>query len=194
MDFLDKVGCCIGIFVIGFVLCLAGAYLDSDTADTAPAEHITHGANDFKIPAPFSEDNYQFKENNNGEDFTVMDSINGSMLTIEHLNSSEFKDLKNSPQFTERYNGVDELNYYSHKVSEVSDVPNVYKFVDVNGHEVMEDTINIDYVEVVKENGTYYKISVVNNYINNPESKLNELKNYLIKFNKMNNLTPIKII
>lgn len=157
--------------------------------DTAPAEQIINGANDFKIPAPYSEDNYQFKENNNGEVFTVMDSINGSMLTIDHLNSSEFKDLKNSPQFTERYNGVDELNYYSHKVSQVS---NIYKIVSVSK---VLDYYNEDiyFVEVVKVNGNYYKISIGNPEISSPYSKLDEWKNYLIKFNKINNLTPIKI-
>lgn len=156
--------------------------------DTAPAEQIINGANDFKIQTPYSEDNYQFKENN-GEVFTVMDSINGSMLTIEHLNSSEFKDLKNSPQFTERYNGVDELNYYSHKVSQVS---NIYKIVSVSK---VLDYYNeeVYFVEVVKVNGNYYKISIGNPEISSPYSKLDEWKNYLIKFNKINNLTPIKI-
>lgn len=157
--------------------------------DTAPAEHIINGANDFKILAPYSEDNYQFKENNNGEVFTVMDSINGSMLTIEHLNSSEFKYLKNSPQFTERYNGVDELNYYSHKVSQVS---NIYKIVSVS--KVLDYYYeDVYFVEVVKVNGNYYKISIGNPEISSPYSKLDEWKNYLIKFNKINNLTPIKI-
>lgn len=166
---------------------------DTVPVESVPAEHIINGANDFRIPAPYSEDNYQFKENNNEVSFTAMDEF-GSMLGIDKLDGGEFEGLKDSPEFTDCYNGVDDLNYYYHKVSEVPDVPNVYKVVDVNGHEVMEDTVDIYFVEVVKVNGTYYKISISNPEINNPVFELDEWEDYLLEFNNANNLTTIKII
>lgn len=178
------------IFVV-FAFCVSPILPHDDTApvESTPAEHIINGANDFKIPAPYSEDNYQFKENNNGVVFTVMDSVNGSMLTIEKLEDGEFEELKDSPEFTERYDGATEDSYYSHEVSQDS---NIYKIVSVSKVLDYYDE-DIYFVEVVKVDGNYYKISVGNPEVSSPYSKLDEWRNYLLEFNKVNNLTLVKI-
>ncbi len=191
----DFWNCCfglVGVFLLVLVVsaCLGGS--DTSTNTTSTVEPVNHGAKGFVVPAPYSEDNYQFKENNNEVSFTAMDEF-GSMLTIEKLEDGEFEGLKDSPEFNDKYNSIDELNYYSHKVSEVPDMPNVYKFVDVNGHEVMEDTVDIYFIEVVKVNGTYYKVSIGNPEINNPVFELDEWGDYLLEFNNANNLTLVKI-
>lgn len=67
-------------------------------------EHVVKGANDFIVPALYSEDNWEFKDKNNEDSFTAMDD-SGSMLSIEKLNNIE--EIKNSHAFTDCYTCVD---------------------------------------------------------------------------------------
>ena len=91
----DEVAYCIGTFIILFIIYLAGACLNSNHSDSASAKHIISGANDFEFPAPFSEDNWEFKESNNENETLCIDD-HGNSIVVHKLNSSEFDGLNDS--------------------------------------------------------------------------------------------------
>ena len=97
----DFWNCCfglVGVFLLVLVVsaCLGGGS-DTSTNTTSTVEPVNHGAKGFVVPAPYSEDNYQFKENNNEVTFTAMDEF-GNMLGIDKLDGGEFEGLKDCHQ------------------------------------------------------------------------------------------------
>lgn len=164
------------VFVLLFVFGVFSAlYLNFFAGD-----NVIAGADDFKIDSPFSEDNFAFK-NRNDEDMFIAKDYDGNTLNIEKLDDEKFKNIV-SPDFKNE-------GYSLYSVTHYED--NIY-FYDVEGQFCL--------CEVVEVDGNKYKIIIGDCsgnglFENNNMSsiKLREWQDYLLNFNKINNVTVLKL-
>ncbi len=141
-------------------------------------EKCISGADDFEVQTPFSEDLFG-SPCKNETNFIVKD-IDYNTLNIEKLNESMFKNIV-SPDET----------YSLYGISSFDDENNIY-FYNISSM--------IGLAEIVEVNNNKYKIILFTvedlcglSGEDNYPLKLREWRDYLIHFNKVNNVKTLKL-
>lgn len=154
--------------------------------DTAPVDNV-YGAGAFKILSPYS------KNSSNSSEVVCTDSLGNSLFIFKF--DYDLKDKLFEDKVVSSYDSDLNPYYHAYTVTSVnSTIPNLYRADDF----FKNSTGNfkyLTYMEVVDFNGENYIIQLHtdDNLWDNEVDVINSWENYLIEFNKINNLTPIKI-